>query len=67
MLGSVKTLHELGFKLYASLGTADFYTEHGIKVRIAIPQDNPGCRIVFFFFWYRKNLFLSMMSTIQRR
>ena len=32
MLSSVRTLHELGFKLYASPGTADFYTEHGITV-----------------------------------
>ena len=32
MLASVRTLQELGFKLYASPGTADFYTEHGIKV-----------------------------------
>jgi hypothetical protein len=22
----------MGYKLYASLGTADFYTEHGIQV-----------------------------------
>lgn len=27
------TLERLGYSLYASLGTADFYTEHGIKVR----------------------------------
>lgn len=32
MLPSVRTLQELGFKLYASPGTADFYSEHGIKV-----------------------------------
>ena len=32
MLPSVRTMHELGFKLYASPGTADFYTEHGITV-----------------------------------
>lgn len=28
----MRTLESLGYKLYASLGTADFYTEHGIKV-----------------------------------
>lgn len=33
MLPSVRTLQELGFKLYASPGTADFYTEHGIKIK----------------------------------
>ncbi|NXH14339.1 PYR1 protein, partial [Bucco capensis] len=32
LLPTVKTLENLGYKLYASLGTADFYTEHGIKV-----------------------------------
>jgi carbamoyl-phosphate synthase/aspartate carbamoyltransferase/dihydroorotase len=32
MLSSVKTLKELGYKLYASLGTADFYSEHGVEV-----------------------------------
>ncbi|NWQ94742.1 PYR1 protein, partial [Burhinus bistriatus] len=33
LLPTVRTLESLGYKLYASLGTADFYTEHGIKVR----------------------------------
>ncbi|XP_067032291.1 multifunctional protein CAD-like [Acropora muricata] len=33
MLPSVRTLQELGFKLYASPGTADFYSEHGIKIK----------------------------------
>ncbi|NXY80061.1 PYR1 protein, partial [Glareola pratincola] len=32
LLPTVRTLETLGYKLYASLGTADFYTEHGIKV-----------------------------------
>jgi hypothetical protein len=32
MIGSVRILEKLGFKLYASMGTADFYAEHGIKV-----------------------------------
>ncbi|NXW52642.1 PYR1 protein, partial [Nyctiprogne leucopyga] len=32
LLPTVRTLENLGYKLYASLGTADFYTEHGIKV-----------------------------------
>ncbi|XP_035748284.1 CAD protein-like, partial [Egretta garzetta] len=31
LLPTVRTLESLGYKLYASLGTADFYTEHGIK------------------------------------
>ncbi|XP_063727618.1 multifunctional protein CAD-like isoform X2 [Symsagittifera roscoffensis] len=31
-LGSMKTLEELGFTLWASLGTADFYSEHGCTV-----------------------------------
>ncbi|NXX77074.1 PYR1 protein, partial [Urocolius indicus] len=33
LLPTVRTLENLGYKLYASLGTADFYTEHGIKVK----------------------------------
>ncbi|KAH0622972.1 hypothetical protein JD844_025926 [Phrynosoma platyrhinos] len=32
LLSTVHTLESLGYSLYASLGTADFYTEHGIKV-----------------------------------
>ncbi len=32
LLGSVRILEELGFNLYASRGTADFYSEHSIKV-----------------------------------
>ena len=32
MLPSVRTLEKLGYKLYASSGTADFYSEHGIPV-----------------------------------
>ena len=32
-LDSVKTLERLGFHLFASYGTADFYHEHGVKVQ----------------------------------
>lgn len=32
LLPTVEALQSLGYNLYASLGTADFYTEHGIKV-----------------------------------
>ena len=32
LMDSVKTLEDLGFNLYASRGTADFYSEHNIKV-----------------------------------
>ncbi|KAI1897566.1 hypothetical protein AGOR_G00084580 [Albula goreensis] len=32
LLPTVQTLESLGYNLYASLGTADFYTEHGVKV-----------------------------------
>ncbi|NXV52813.1 PYR1 protein, partial [Uria aalge] len=41
LLPTVRTLESLGYKLYASLGTADFYTEHGIKVR-AGGRGGPG-------------------------
>lgn len=36
MLPSVRTLEKLGYKLYASLGTADFYNDHGIMVSLKI-------------------------------
>lgn len=32
LLESIRNLKTMGYKLYASMGTADFYTEHGIKV-----------------------------------
>lgn len=32
MLDCVKQLEELGYVLYGSIGTADFYSEHGVKV-----------------------------------
>lgn len=34
LLPTVEALQSLGYNLYASLGTADFYTEHGVKVLI---------------------------------
>ncbi|XP_018117662.1 CAD protein isoform X2 [Xenopus laevis] len=33
LLPTVRAMESLGYNLYASLGTADFYTEHGIKVK----------------------------------
>uniref|UniRef100_A0A669AWZ5 Multifunctional protein CAD n=1 Tax=Oreochromis niloticus TaxID=8128 RepID=A0A669AWZ5_ORENI len=32
LLPTVQALESLGYDLYASMGTADFYTEHGVKV-----------------------------------
>ncbi|CAL7950785.1 unnamed protein product [Xylocopa violacea] len=32
LLPSISSLHKMGYKLYASMGTADFYTEHGVEV-----------------------------------
>ncbi|KAK0532788.1 Carbamoyl-phosphate synthase [Tilletia horrida] len=41
LLPSVRTLHQLGFTLYGSSGSADFYNEHGIPVNHleALPED----------------------------
>jgi len=41
LLPSVQTLHALGFTLYGSSGSADFYNEHGISVNHleALPED----------------------------
>eukprot|EP00095_Tigriopus_kingsejongensis_P000738 maker-scaffold1408_size42850-snap-gene-0.11 protein:Tk00738 transcript:maker-scaffold1408_size42850-snap-gene-0.11-mRNA-1 annotation:"cad protein" len=32
ILPSIRVLHELGYKLYGSLGTSDYFREHGIPV-----------------------------------
>ncbi|XP_028041682.1 CAD protein isoform X1 [Bombyx mandarina] len=32
LLPSVRSLQKMGYKLYASMGTGDFYTEHGIEI-----------------------------------
>ena len=32
LLQSVQVLEKLGFNLFASYGTADFYSEHGVKI-----------------------------------
>ncbi|XP_047528127.1 CAD protein isoform X2 [Vanessa atalanta] len=32
LLPSVRSLKKLGYKLYASMGTGDFYNEHGIEI-----------------------------------
>lgn len=43
LLPTVRLLESLGYSLYASLGTADFYTEHGVKVWGApSPPPNPA-------------------------
>ena len=34
MLEPVRYLNEMGYVLYGSSGTADFYIEHGIAVRL---------------------------------
>ena len=41
LLPTVRLLESLGYSLYASLGTADFYTEHGVKVGGG--QHGPRC------------------------
>jgi carbamoyl-phosphate synthase/aspartate carbamoyltransferase len=42
LLPSVRTLHALGFTLYGSSGSADFYSEHGVPVihLEALPEDD---------------------------
>ena len=34
MMNSVRTLANMNYNLYASMGTADFYSEHGIRVKM---------------------------------
>lgn len=40
----MRLLESLGYSLYASLGTADFYTEHGVKVRGGLPPSPSGSK-----------------------
>jgi carbamoyl-phosphate synthase/aspartate carbamoyltransferase len=42
LLSSVRTLHQMGFTLYGSSGSADFYSEQGIPVihLEALPEDD---------------------------
>ncbi|XP_074643904.1 multifunctional protein CAD-like isoform X2 [Tubulanus polymorphus] len=43
LLPSVQNLERMGFKLYASMGTADFYEEHGIKIQaVDWPYEDTG-------------------------
>jgi len=49
MLGSVRLLLDMGYKLYGSMGTADFYNEHGLAVEtidwlFGNIGDNPVCK-----------------------
>lgn len=44
MLPSVEKLHKLGFKLYATAGTADFLEEHGISVQFLEALQDEGQR-----------------------
>lgn len=36
LLPSVRTLQKMGYKLYASMGTGDFYAEHGVEVKLYV-------------------------------
>lgn len=50
LLPSVQILHKMGYKLYASMGTGDFYAEHGVEVNYnlinILPTDLQCKRIV---------------------
>lgn len=46
LLPTVQALESLGYDLYASLGTADYYTEHGVKVMAVdwpFEEDDSDC------------------------
>lgn len=36
LLPSIRDLAKMGYKLYASMGTGDFYVEHGVNVSLSI-------------------------------
>ena len=55
LLPSVRTLHYMGYKLFATLGTADFYNENGIPVEsVELPwffkSDDIDNKASFFYF-----------------
>lgn len=56
LLPTVQALESMGYDLYASLGTADFYTEHGVKV---CPSES------FFFTDGSKSSALNTFSNLQ--
>ena len=47
LLSTIKLLEELGYNLYASRGTADFYSEHKVKVETVdwCYEDNSSCNV----------------------
>lgn len=45
LLPTVEALQSLGYNLYASLGTADFYTEHGVKVLVLTSSSKTGYKL----------------------
>lgn len=51
LLPSMRALYKMGYKLYASLGTADFYTEHGVDVSL-------------FFFYILPSLILQIYNKV---
>lgn len=46
LIPTVRSLIEMGYNLFASLGTADFYNEHGFKVRLL---QKTATSIIFIF------------------
>ncbi|ORY96495.1 isoaspartyl dipeptidase-like protein [Syncephalastrum racemosum] len=42
LMPSIKKLHELGYKIFATTGTADFIEEHGVPVKHLDLLDGPG-------------------------
>ena len=57
-MGSVRQLHRMGYKLYGSSGTSDFYREHGIPVETvdwlfeSIGDDQVEIRKRFTVLWF---------------
>lgn len=67
----MRLLESLGYSLYASLGTADFYTEHGVKVQLLPPPHTSllwpqGCLSLFLCF-YDHLMLLTCVSCITSR
>lgn len=44
LIPTIRALVDLGYTLYASLGTADFYNEHGFSVSFVYSRSHHLCQ-----------------------
>lgn len=64
LLPSMRALEKMGYKLFASLGTADFYNEHGVKVS-SQEKNITNCQIYRLIKFFRVIVFQQCLKTRQ--